>query len=76
MLCPQTSTVSLQEHPEILALLQDDDLRQELQDRPAEVLGRYGLHLEAKDIPRVVQLPRVSDFSDRAAIGPRWMGLI
>ena len=77
MLCPQESAVSLQEHPEFLSLLRDDGFRQELKAHPLEVLGRFGLHLQAEDIPSEVDLPDVSEMqtSGKGPVFP-WAGLL
>ncbi len=77
MQCPQESAASLQEHPDFLTLLQDDGFRQELKAHPAEVLGRYGLHLKSEDVPDVVSLPKASDIQSSGK-GPiiTWHGLI
>lgn len=53
----QANSVSLQEHPEFLSLLQDEKFRQELQAKPAAVLASLGVSLDASDVPASVELP-------------------
>lgn len=81
MLCPQRSEplVSLQEHPELLGLLQDDSFREALAGRPVETLGRYGIRLEAQDVPDSVRLPEVPEShlpGPRGILENLWAGLV
>lgn len=49
--------ISLQEHPELIRLLNDERFRLELRAKPVEVLARYGVHLSASDVPQSLDLP-------------------
>lgn len=50
-------TISLQEYPEFLGMLNDEKFRQELMAMPVSTLARFGVHLEPGDVPRSVELP-------------------
>lgn len=54
--------ISLQEYPELRSLLEDDRFRQELKTHPAEALARFGVHLEADDVPETVELPTPDNY--------------
>lgn len=64
-------TVSLQEHPEFLAMLQNEGFRQELQANPMEVLERFGVRLA--EPPASTRLPSIPQSDTRAV---RWVGLV
>ena len=52
--------VSLTEHPEFLALLENEEFRKELKDRPAEILAKFGVDAAEVSLPSSVQLPQRS----------------
>lgn len=50
------TTISLQEHPALIGMLNDEQFRQELETRPVDVLKRFGVHLRAEEVPHAVDL--------------------
>ena len=77
MLSQQSPKISLQEHPELITLLQDESFRRELESRPVEVLEKYDVHLSSKEIPRNVKIPTELGIQALRVGGEiQWLGLI
>lgn len=68
----QEPTLSLQEHPEFLRLLNDERFRQELRAKPVKVLARFGVQLRSGEMPHSIELPLVQAVGGLEVV---WTGL-